>query len=97
MASAVIAVRLPQLTLYLPLQVYLDSRDAGYVVLTHTYLLLGCALPVWLHTSAADVMSDGRCASALPGLAGILMLGIGDAAVNSLWRSSCSFCMFRLR
>jgi dolichol kinase len=28
---------------------YLDVRDSGVVILTHTYLLIGCALPLWLH------------------------------------------------
>ena len=27
---------------------FLDSRDGGTLVLTHLYLLLGCALPLWL-------------------------------------------------
>jgi dolichol kinase len=31
------------------MQTYLDTRDAGIVVLTHTYLLIGCALPLWIH------------------------------------------------
>lgn len=30
-------------------QKYLDDRDRGVAILTHTYLLLGCALPLWLH------------------------------------------------
>lgn len=30
-------------------QAYLDVRDSGVVILTHAYLLLGCALPLWLH------------------------------------------------
>ena len=28
---------------------YLDLRDSGFVILTHAYLLLGCALPLWTH------------------------------------------------
>ena len=31
------------------MQTYLDARDSGLVILTHTYLLVGCALPLWLH------------------------------------------------
>lgn len=27
---------------------YADERDAGPVVLTHLYLLVGCAIPVWM-------------------------------------------------
>jgi dolichol kinase len=28
---------------------YLDERDEGIIILTHTYLLTGCAIPIWLH------------------------------------------------
>lgn len=31
------------------MRTYLDVRDGGIVILTHTYLLLGCALPLWAH------------------------------------------------
>lgn len=27
---------------------FLDARDGGCVVVTHLFLLLGCAVPVWL-------------------------------------------------
>jgi len=29
------------------LQIFLDKQDAGCLVLTHIYLLLGCSLPLW--------------------------------------------------
>ncbi|OQR93671.1 dolichol kinase [Achlya hypogyna] len=47
---------------------YLDHRDDGRVILSHTYLLLGCALPAWLGAP-----------SVLLANAGVLALGIGDA------------------
>jgi dolichol kinase len=53
-------------------------------VLTHIYLLLGCALPVWLSGISARAGSQPPCpgvtlaALALP-MAGILALGVGDA------------------
>ena len=30
-------------------QVFLDAKDAGSLVLTHIYLLLGCSIPLWLY------------------------------------------------
>jgi hypothetical protein len=27
---------------------FVDQRDSGPLILTHVYLLVGCALPVWL-------------------------------------------------
>ncbi|OQS05996.1 dolichol kinase [Thraustotheca clavata] len=49
---------------------YLDRRDEGRVILTHTYLLLGCALPVWLSPNFGSLLTVN---------AGVLALGIGDA------------------
>lgn len=61
------------------MKTFLDHRDAGRVVLTHSYLLLGCALPLWL--SLRPLTSDDASVSAyaLPANAGILALGVGDA------------------
>lgn len=50
------------------MRAYTDSRDEGLFILTHLYLLLGCAVPVW-------VASDG-----IAPYAGVLILGAGDAA-----------------
>lgn len=52
---------------------YIDKRDAGDVILTHIYLLLGCALPFWLHAPFEPLV---------PGLAGIISLGIADSAAS---------------
>ena len=30
------------------LEVFLDDKDSGALILTHVYLLLGLALPLWL-------------------------------------------------
>ncbi|KAJ2711263.1 dolichol kinase [Coemansia spiralis] len=49
---------------------FTDARDAGPVVTAHFYLLLGCALPVWLGGSWA------AC------LAGVLTLGVADTAAS---------------
>ncbi|KAI8981400.1 hypothetical protein BDB01DRAFT_793921 [Pilobolus umbonatus] len=50
---------------------FIDNRDLGPVILSHIYLLLGCAGPVWLGSS--NVMAN---------LCGILSLGFGDAAAS---------------
>ncbi|CAH0482598.1 unnamed protein product [Peronospora belbahrii] len=51
---------------------FIDHREAGHVILTHSYLLLGCALPLWLAPSSSR-------RSALVVNAGVLALGVGDA------------------
>ena len=33
---------------------YVDKRDSGLAILTHTYLLVGCAAPLWLHVRAVE-------------------------------------------
>ncbi|CAM0138425.1 unnamed protein product [Umbelopsis sp. WA50703] len=50
---------------------FIDSRDLGPVILSHVYLLLGCAESVWLEGS-----------NVLASLSGILTLGFGDAMVG---------------
>ena len=36
---------------------FIDSRDEGPMILTHIYLLLGCAIPVWC---AATIKSNSE-------------------------------------
>ncbi|KAJ2963380.1 hypothetical protein NQZ79_g1598 [Umbelopsis isabellina] len=50
---------------------FIDSRDLGPVILSHVYLLLGCAESVWLEGS-----------NVLASLSGILTLGFGDAMAS---------------
>eukprot|EP00999_Lentomonas_sp_LEN2_P002928 NODE_78_length_2451_cov_91.957831_g57_i0.p1 GENE.NODE_78_length_2451_cov_91.957831_g57_i0~~NODE_78_length_2451_cov_91.957831_g57_i0.p1 ORF type:complete len:605 (+),score=55.77 NODE_78_length_2451_cov_91.957831_g57_i0:593-2407(+) len=53
---------------------FLDHRDTGPIILSHTYLLLGCALPLWLAgTPEQDFFT---------GFSGVLMLGIGDTMAS---------------
>ncbi|TPX55838.1 hypothetical protein PhCBS80983_g04979 [Powellomyces hirtus] len=56
------------------LQQFLDRRDCGPVILSHLYLLVGCALPVWLNRIPQQLF--------LGGLSGMLTLGIGDTMAS---------------
>ncbi|KAG0006681.1 hypothetical protein BGZ65_005236, partial [Modicella reniformis] len=50
---------------------FLDARDCGPIILSHLYLLMGCAAPVWLAEQ-----------NILAGLSGIFALGVGDAMAS---------------
>jgi len=52
---------------------FLDSKDSGTAILSHFYLLAGCASPLWLegHRDALAYV-------------GVLGLGIGDALVRPI-------------
>lgn len=54
---------------------FLDERDQGEVILSHLYLLIGCAIPVWWSSSHAF--------HPLGPFSGLLMLGIGDSMVTT--------------
>ncbi|KAG0230465.1 hypothetical protein BGW42_000942 [Actinomortierella wolfii] len=54
---------------------FLDDRDRGPIILSHLYLLIGCAVPVWL--AGQDVLA---------GLSGIFALGFGDAMASIVGR-----------
>jgi len=59
---------------------YMDKRDQGAAVLTHIYLLVGCALPVFF---AFFVMRGVFSASSLLiALSGVTVTGLGDAAAS---------------
>lgn len=49
---------------------FVDSKDGGPVILSHFYLLTGCAGGVWL---------EGK---GIKRYAGVLSLGVGDALVS---------------
>lgn len=88
-------VRLPPFgaSLHKFMAVYTDARDSGYTIRTHIYLLLGCALPVWLSGTgstadlgaAADTQEGARAGNALfarhgiEPYAGVIIIGVGDA------------------
>ncbi|CAO3589743.1 unnamed protein product [Absidia cylindrospora] len=57
--------------LHMFLTEFIDNRDLGPVILSHIYLLIGCAVPVWLGSS-----------NTFASLSGILSLGFGDALAS---------------
>ena len=62
---------------------FVDERDGGQLITTHLYLLLGCAAPLWIDVSF-------RLHPMAP-FAGLLMVGVGDAAVCRCVRSAVPF------
>jgi dolichol kinase len=72
---------------------YLDIRDSGAIILSHIYLLLGCAVPLFLHYAVFVVLTndhhlDVQLWDYLPAVSGVMVLGVGDAAasvVGSYW------------
>ncbi len=60
------------------LKLFVDERDAGKSILAHIYLLLGCAMPMWF----ALLPSHPPNLVPLPGLAGLLTIGVGDAMAS---------------
>lgn len=60
---------------------FLDEKDGGTLILSHLYLLVGVASPLWLHPCPlGEVQTDSR--SVLPCLAGVLAVGVGDTAAS---------------
>lgn len=51
-----------------------DEKDSGFLTLTHIYLLIGCASPLWL-------LPIDRVNS-LSALSGIISIGFGDTAAS---------------
>ena len=56
---------------------FLDPRDEGTLALTHIYLLIGCAIPVWC-TSALGADALAEVPPLLP-FAGLLSVGVQDS------------------
>jgi dolichol kinase len=55
---------------------FVDARDCGRLIVTHIYLLIGCAAPLWI-----DARFDIHPMAAF---AGLLIIGIGDAAASAV-------------
>ncbi|KAJ3120746.1 hypothetical protein HK098_004253 [Nowakowskiella sp. JEL0407] len=52
---------------------FIDPKDEGILVVSHVYLLFGCASSVWLANEFRDNFA---------GLAGVLILGVGDSTAS---------------
>lgn len=80
---------------------YVDTRDSrGPVVVSHMYLLIGCAIPLWLSLAstprAGAVFGTGGPPSRWPGwdvhlrdlsmVSGVVCVGMGDAAASLVGR-----------
>lgn len=65
------------------MRAFVDSRDAGPLLLTHFSLLLSCAAPSW-------VLCDSQIACArIARLSGVLSVGAGDACVGDVVWIQC--------
>jgi dolichol kinase len=72
---------------------YVDGRDfRGPVVISHIFLLIGCAIPLWLALAALPRMgSDNLTGWEVPTrdvsmVSGVICVGLGDAAASLIGR-----------
>lgn len=72
---------------------YVDGRDfRGPVVISHIFLLIGCAIPLWLALGALPRTGLGALAGwdvqtrDVSMLAGVICVGLGDAAASLIGR-----------
>ena len=62
--------------------IFTDERDTrGPLVVSHIFLLVGCAVPVWMSLYGSDLPSN---ALPIEGFSGVLCLGCGDAMVPGM-------------
>ncbi|KAK3350949.1 hypothetical protein B0H65DRAFT_546023 [Neurospora tetraspora] len=72
---------------------YVDGRDLrGPVVISHIFLLIGCAIPLWLSLAALPRTGEGPLAGwevplrDISMVAGVVCVGLGDAAASLIGR-----------
>jgi dolichol kinase len=61
------------------MQENIDDRDKGSLILTHLYLLAGCALPIWMSSSVANSADSRSKLTSFFACSGLISVGIGDA------------------
>ena len=61
---------------------FIDERDSGFIILSHIYLLLGCASSVWINASRLSPLLPSSSFQHFPPFAGVLVLGIADSMVS---------------
>lgn len=66
--------------------VFSDEKDVGNVALTPMYLLVGCAIPLWVHPIPCDVTNSAMF-NILPLISGLLSVGIGDTMASYVGKS----------
>ena len=72
---------------------YVDGRDhRGPVIVSHIFLLIGCAIPLWLSLAAVSRTGEGPWAGwevpqpKLDMISGVVCVGMGDAAASLIGR-----------
>lgn len=89
------ASQLPPLSkpLTLFLAPYVDGRDhRGPVIVSHIFLLIGCAIPLWLSLAAVERTGDSPWEGwdisrrELSMISGVVCVGMGDAAASLIGR-----------
>ena len=72
---------------------YVDGRDhRGPVIVSHIFLLIGCAIPLWLSLAAAPRMGEDpwigwdTSVRDLSMVSGVICVGMGDAAASLIGR-----------
>jgi dolichol kinase len=72
---------------------YVDGRDLrGPVVVSHIFLLIGCAIPLWLSLAATPRVGDppwddwNVSSRDVSMLSGVICVGMGDAAASLIGR-----------
>lgn len=72
---------------------YVDGRDhKGPIIISHIFLLIGCAIPLWLSLAFSEHTGDGALTGwevpnrNLTMITGVVCVGMGDAAASLIGR-----------
>ncbi len=72
---------------------YVDGRDhRGPVIVSHIFLLIGCAIPLWLSLAAVQIKGEmpwegwGLVRREVSMVSGVICVGMGDAAASLIGR-----------